>query len=270
MMQKRRLLSLTTLALVSLTLLHCSSVSSLFVSDADEERLGAQFDAQLRADPKKYPLYNTSTANGAAVRAYVQAVFDKVASQVPADEKPAYSFKSVQIIADPATVNAFAVPGGYVYVYTGILLNVQNESELAAVLGHELTHVVHHHYRTQLAEQYGMQVLADMLGGDSSQVSQIAQSLLSLKFSRDDESDADQNGTVLVGRAGYNPMGIATFFQRMPSVGIDVLSDHPDSPTRVAAVTSQVNSTAWLKDLVTNGKTEQVDPGLAAIQARLR
>jgi len=212
-------------------------VGGLFVSEQDEMKLGAQFDAELRKNPAKYPL-----SNDAAMTAYVQGVFDQIHQAMPASEVPSYGFKKVQLINDPATANAFAVPGGYIYVYTGILKSMDDESELAAVLGHEITHVTHHHYRNQLAKNLGIQTLLSQLGGDSSQVSAVVQSLLALKISRDDEADADKNGTLLAGNAtpNWSPLGVAHFFSRIPSTGISILSDHPDNGDRVAAVEAQV------------------------------
>ncbi|MEN9355134.1 MAG: hypothetical protein RL318_2459, partial [Fibrobacterota bacterium] len=177
---------------------------------------------------------------------------------IPASEMPGYSFQKVQLIDRPDVVNAFAVPGGYVYVFTGTLKAMENESELAAVLGHEITHVTHHHYRDQLAKQYGLQTLVSMLEGDSSSVSQIAQSLLNLKHSRDDEFDADKGATSLAGDAGWNPLGVANFFARMGGSGIDWLLTHPDSKDRVDAVTAQVKESAVLSALAWSDAAKSV------------
>ncbi|MEN9353354.1 MAG: hypothetical protein RL318_679 [Fibrobacterota bacterium] len=244
---KSRFLFLLSLTVMSMSLSQCSCsdvMGSMFVSEADEVRLGAQFDADLRANPSEYPLYTDP-----AMTSYVQGIFDDIVAQIPKDEKPGYSFQKVQLIDQPEVVNAFAVPGGYIYVYTGILKAMENESELAAVIGHEVTHVTHHHYRDQLAKQYGVQTLVTMLGGDSSSVSAVAQSLLALKFSRDDEFDADKGGTKLAGAAGWNPLGVATFFSRMGSSTIDWLSTHPASSERVTEVNKLVESDANLKAL---------------------
>lgn len=238
---KSRLWFLLSLMVMSMSLSQCSCsdvVGSMFVSEEDEMRLGAQFDADLKKNPSKYPL-----STNAAMTAYVQKVFDDIQAAIPSDEKPGYGFKKVQLIEDGATANAFAVPGGYIYVYTGILKSMDDEAELAAVLGHEITHVTHHHYRNQLAKQYGVQTLLSMLGGDSSQVSAVAQGLLALKFSRDDEYDADKGGTLLAGTAGWNARGVATFFERMPTTGMpDVLSTHPDAGDRVVEIYKYIRS----------------------------
>lgn len=245
---KSRLWFILSLMVMSMSLSQCSCsdvVGSMFVSEEDEMRLGAQFDADLKKNPSKYPL-----SNDAAMTAYVQKVFDDIQGAIPSEEKPGYGFKKVQLIEDAATANAFAVPGGYVYVYTGILKSMDDEAELAAVLGHEITHVTHHHYRNQLAKQYGVQTLISMLGGDSGQVSTVAQSLLALSFSRQDEYDADKGGTLLAGTAGWNARGVATFFERMPTTGMPaVFSTHPDPGDRVVEIYKYIRSVPTLAAL---------------------
>lgn len=261
---KSRFVFLLSMLVMSMSLSQCSCsdvVGSMFVSEADEQRLGAQFDKDLRNNPSKYPL-----SKDAAMKAYVQKVFDDIKAQVPKDEMPGYGFKAVELIDDPKTANAFAVPGGYVYVYTGILKAMDDEAELAAVIGHEITHVTHHHYRNQLAKQYGVQTLVTLLGGDSTMVSSVAQGLLSLKFSRDDEYDADKGGTLLAGNAGWNARGVATFFERMPTTGMpEVLSTHPDSEDRVVAIYKYIRSVpslaaqTWTDDANTVFRTTNLD-----------
>jgi beta-barrel assembly-enhancing protease len=249
---RSRLFRVLPLLVMSMSLSQCSCsdiVGAMFVSEADELRLGQQFDADLRANHTEYPLYTSD----ASVGLYVQDVFNKVVAGIPKDEMPtSYSFQKIQMIDKDTVVNAFAVPGGYIYVYTGLIKALKNENELAGVLAHEITHVTHHHYRNQLAEQYGIQTLVSMLTGSNSQVSAVATTLIGLKLSRDDESDADKNGTAIIGSSlvGYNPLGIATFFERQGNSGsILWLSTHPDNATRVTAVKAQVNADANLKAL---------------------
>lgn len=225
------------------------TTGSLLVSDQDEYVIGQQFDANLRADATKYPLYNLSARSHQTVKDYVDGVMKKVLDQVPTSERPSYFDKFKVTIIDAPEINAFAVPGGGVYVYTGILDTLRNEAELAAILAHEITHVVHHHYRVLLAQQYGVQAIVNAVGGDSSGLSRIATGLLALKFSRVHETDSDKNGTLLSGKAGYNPLGVADFFKRMPEGTLEVLSDHPSNSARVDAVTQQVKASTELAAL---------------------
>lgn len=234
------------------------TIGALFVSDADEVKIGQQFDADLRAHPSEYPLYNTNSANHQRVKAYVDSVVRNILAQVPASERPAYYGNFQVTLIDKNVVNAFAVPGGFVYVYTGIIDSLKNESELAAILGHEMTHVIHHHYRTLLAEQFGIDFILRGVGGDSSALSSVAKGLLTLKLTRDHEADADQNGTILAGAAQYNPLGVADFFARMPEGSLEILSDHPSNQSRVEAVTAQVKASQSLSALAWSDQAKTI------------
>ena len=109
------------------------TTGSLLVTDQDEYVIGQQFDANLRADAAKYPLYNLSARSHQTVKDYVDGVMKKVLDQVPSSERPSYFDKFKVTIIDAPEINAFAVPGGGVYVYTGILDTLRNEAELAAI-----------------------------------------------------------------------------------------------------------------------------------------
>jgi predicted Zn-dependent protease len=129
---------------------------------------------------------------------------------------------------------------------------MQDESELVGVIGHEIAHVTRHHYRDALVKQAGLSLLVQALIGDDAGaitqlVAQSFASLASLSVSRNNESESDTYGTRYAADVGRNPMGIAKFFQRMNSQGIEILSTHPKSDTRVEDVTRQVNGNTTLK-----------------------
>ena len=147
----------------------------LLVSESDEARLGAEFNAHLRSDPaakKEYPVFVANTPERKAFQDYVLGLAREVYAAVPKSEKPDYPFTFTLIDAD--VQNAFAVPGGYVYIYTGIIKSMKDESELVGVLGHEIAHVTRHHYRDALAKQAGLSVLLQVLvGDDAGQLTQV-------------------------------------------------------------------------------------------------
>ncbi|MBK9576372.1 MAG: M48 family metalloprotease [Fibrobacterota bacterium] len=223
------------------------------LSEDDELRLGTEFDTQLRSNPEnaaEYPIYAPTTTDKQAFRIYVEETFQSVYSAIPKSERPAYPFKVVIIEKDVA--KAFAVPGGYVYVYTGIINKADNESELAGVLAHEMAHITKHHYRDAVMKQAGFSNLLDALLGESASglsktVASMFGNLTQLKAGLENEHEADATGTRYLGDSRRNPTGIATFFASMPSSGIDWLGTHPASSDRVKAVNSLVGSESAIR-----------------------
>ncbi len=153
--------------------------------------------------------------------------------------------------------NAFCMPGGKIVVYEGLLPVTQNEASLAIVLGHEIAHAVAKHSAEQISkkirQQYGTQiggaVLGQVVGSDAANVAAtIAQqgfNLANLKYSRDDESEADHMGLIFAAMAGYNPETAVSFWQRMAASSnsgnqSDFLSDHPSDAKRIAAIEREI------------------------------
>ena len=161
--------------------------------------------------------------------------------------------------------NAWCMPGGKVAVYTGILPLAQNEAGLATVVGHEIAHAVSRHANErasqQLAASYGGQVLGGLLGSNPSAASQVfglavgigTQGAL-LKFSRDQESEADRMGLIFMALAGYNPNEALNFWSRMSAQSKsnppEILSTHPSDQTRVN------NIRKWMPEAMTYYKPQ--------------
>jgi len=255
----RNPLILMPLLVVAMSLQQCSCsdiMGPLFVSEEDEVRLGTEFNQQLLAKSDSFPVFNANTQARVALKNYLDSLFRVVHDRVPESERTGYHDQFHFTIIDADVENAFAVPGGYVYVYTGILKSMNSESELIGVLGHEMAHVTRHHYRDALANQVGISVLVDALAGGGGALSQLVGnvfgSMMALKVSRDNEAEADEFGTRYLGNTVRHPLGIAEFFARMGSRGLSWFSTHPDPGDRTAAVTSQVNGDANLKRLVQN------------------
>jgi predicted Zn-dependent protease len=160
----------------------------------------------------------------------------------------AYTFH----VVDSDEVNAFAVPGGYLYVNRGLIEAADSESELAGVLGHEIGHVVGRHSARQMTQQLGLAVIASMaLGEDPGLIAQLTAQILATgaitSYSRDMESEADGYGVQELYDAGIDPNGLATFFDKLVAMrggeGGGTLekffSTHPDPGARASAVRSQ-------------------------------
>lgn len=152
-------------------------------------------------------------------------------------------------------INAFALPGGYIYVNRATLESAQDEAQLAGVLAHEEGHVVLRHGTHQLSEsvlaEKPLEMLGSLVGQDDSFISRLlqfgiglgAQSIL-LHNSRGMEAQADTEGVYILYQAGYDPRGLARFFetieQKHPQQTLQFLSDHPDPGNRIKAVEEEV------------------------------
>lgn len=153
-------------------------------------------------------------------------------------------------------VNAFCMPGGKIVVYEGLLPYTQNDAQLAIVLGHEIAHAVAKHSAEQLSKQQNQQIGTSILGtvlnstvgngvGDvASQVAGTYFSFRNLKYSRDNESEADHIGLIFAAMAGYDPREAIPFWKRMQQGGNsnqnDLFSDHPSDAKRIAALEKEM------------------------------
>ncbi|MBX7257601.1 MAG: M48 family metalloprotease [Candidatus Hydrogenedentes bacterium] len=186
--------------------------------------------------------------NDPAIQAYVREIGARIAKQSPRTDVP-YKFT---VIDNPKTVNAFALPGGHMYIYTGLMKLCANEAELASVMGHEIAHVAAHHHGESMTRQYGYSLIASLILGDSPSanaelMAQIVGSLGESKFSRTQENEADRMGMDFLFRAGYKPEAMVTFMEKMnASEGggsggglLKYLSSHPPTPERIAALQAQ-------------------------------
>jgi len=236
--------------------------AKVFIPPDQERQLGLQVGreietkSKLLADPE--------------VVAYVTNLGRRVAVSSPNPDKWQFTFK---VIDDPKTVNAFAIPGGSIYVYTGLLKSARDEAEVAGVIGHEIAHVTSRHVARRMVETYGLQTIASVaLGENPGMLEQIVAGLLVqgtlLKNSRDDESEADHKGVAAVSRSGYDPRGLADFFQvlkasegNVPSI-LSFLSDHPATEDRIQAIQADIRQ----KNL---GGKERNPQALQAIQKRI-
>ena len=167
------------------------------------------------------------------------------------------------LVIDEKDVNAFSLPGGYVYVNSGLLKFVRTDDELAGVLAHEITHAAHHHIQSLSHEQSKMntEMIAGLLAAIVAHVStrdianiaagaQYTQmGILNTKYSQAAERDADHGGTLLLQKAGYNPVAMMTFMQRLsdiesrsPKIEMGILMDHPYTTERVGLIGAELTA----------------------------
>jgi Zn-dependent protease with chaperone function len=143
-------------------------------------------------------------------------------------------------------INAFCMPGGKIAFFTGIIDKLRlSDDEIAMIMGHEMAHALREHSREQLAKNsatsLGISLGAQLLGlGDlGNYAARLGGQLLSLRFSRNDENDADLVGLEIAARAGYNPQAAVTLWEKMGNAtgsnanGLSFLSTHPSGPERI-------------------------------------
>lgn len=179
------------------------------ISLEEEWQLGAQLSQEIARQVR----FN----NDPQVNAYVRNLGQRIVAQTPApfNQLP-WQFHVVQ----DDSINAFAIPGGHIYVHTGLIKNSDNASELAGVIAHEISHVTARHSTEQISRQYGLQILAGLvLGQNPGQMAQIAAQIVAggalARFSRQAEEEADERGIQAMAAAGYNPIGMATMFEEL-------------------------------------------------------
>jgi predicted Zn-dependent protease len=193
----------------------------------------------------------------------LQAISHKIIPHVVKWNEQAKGWKwEVNVIGSPQ-INAFCMPGGKIAFFLGILEKLQlTDDEVAMVMGHEMAHALREHARARLAKTrltgLGAQALSSLLGlGDLGQAGLNAGAqLLTLKFSRGDESEADLVGMELAARAGYDPRAGITLWQKMSAAAKRAppqwLSTHPASAKRVADMKSQMDRVLPLYARATN------------------
>jgi len=232
---------------------NCSMIvdtsSRLLIKDTDEWELGEEFHSQLLDSNHIYKVFqHNDDPDKKNLVTYINSVFQTVLNAVPMEERPDYFDNFTLTIIDDDVINAFAVPGGKIYLYTGIIKALENESELAGILGHEISHVTLHHYRKQAVEQAMVSIVINAVAGkeNGALTEFIANSFLSLaaaKVSRKDELEADQYGTKYLYNSKRDPYGISSFFEREKDApGVLVwLSSHPNPSERVDEIKKYVS-----------------------------
>lgn len=214
-----------------------------FFSKEQDVQLGREAAAEIEKQ--------VAIVSNPEVHNYVNRIASKLVAQPEADKYP-YTFKVVY----DKSINAFALPGGAAFVHTGLITAAENEAQIAGVVAHEISHIALRHGTSQVTKANATQLLAGlggaMLGGGMlGQLAQIGAGLgansLLMKFSRGAETDADLLGARMMAKAGYDPVEMATFFQKLEEeekrTGRSTpqfLSDHPSPGNRVKAVSAEV------------------------------
>ncbi|HWA33400.1 MAG TPA: M48 family metallopeptidase [Cyclobacteriaceae bacterium] len=248
----------TIVVLATLIILYACSTVPLtgrkqlnLVSNAEIIPMASQeYDSVIRKGPLSRDAQQTDMVKRVGVRIQ-HAVEEYMAQQNLSSELAGFDWK-FNLIDDPKTVNAWCMPGGKVAFYTGILPICKDETGVAIVMGHEVSHAIANHGRERMSqgmlEQLGMNTLSALMGSNPTAGKQLlfqavgaGTQLGMLKFSRQDESEADHLGLIFMSLAGYDPNQAPIFWQRMADQSggqspPEFLSTHPSDQTRIKAL----------------------------------
>lgn len=174
-----------------------------------------------------------------------------------------YYFK----VIDKEEVNAFAVPGGYIYVYTGLLKILSSEAELAGVLAHEVSHIVARHSMKHLQLALGIGVVGALIAGDAKLMQKavaIVSNLIMKGYSRKDEFEADEFGAYYLGKAGYDPKGLVGALKKLKKLEktpsnklLTLLSTHPPVGDRIKRLNKKIKKWKFKQKYENNAKEYQ-------------
>lgn len=277
-MKRIKILALS--AMVTLALASCGTSQTVPVTGRTH-RISVSDEQVLSLSNQEYTKYMASAkkSTDAANTAMVQRVGRRLANAVEtylknngyANDLKNYSWE-FNLVQD-GSANAFCMPGGKIVVYEGLLPYTRNETGLAIVLGHEIAHAVAKHSAEQLSKQQNQQIGTNILGNVLNQavgsgVGDIASSVAgqyfsfrNLKYSRDNETEADYMGLIFAAMAGYDPQEAIPFWKRM-SAGTstgksDIFSDHPSDEKRIAALQKEMpTALKYYKPVVTTTTTK--------------
>jgi beta-barrel assembly-enhancing protease len=228
---------LTLSLLLSFLFISCSDDGSInLYTVQDDVALGRQLDSSIKANKDEYPAYYANPASQ-----YVQDIVNQITQSPLVKYRTIFPFKTL-IIYNDSVVNAFATPGGYIYVYTGLMKFLDNEGTLAGILAHEIAHAELRHATKRMTKAYGIQLLLSIvLGNNPSQLEQIGANLFAgltlMKNSRDDEYEADEYSFKYLQSSKWYPGSIKFFFDKVKAnenkFFLEVLlSTHPLSQDR--------------------------------------
>ncbi len=211
------------------------------ISIEEEWEMGRQFEVELA---QELPLSNDPVVND-----YVERIGRLLVSQTEMADLDWRFY----VVEEPE-VNAFNVPGGLVYVYSGLIREAGSAAELVGVIGHELGHGIARHGTERLSRQYGLAVLAQaVLGEDPGLIQQIVAEIVAVgaisQFSRSQEFEADEIGVHLMSGGGYHPQGMVALLERLlelrerePGAVERFFATHPDVSDRIDRVEDQIGA----------------------------
>ena len=231
----------------------------LFPVSKDKE-LGAQVASQINNDKENYPILDrNSSAKADSAYAYLEAMTDLILQS--GEVRHADNFLWELKIIDQDVLNAFAAPGGYIYVYTGLIKFLNSADDLAGVMGHEIAHADQRHSISQMQKTLGVQfLLSAALGEDPNVVGQVLGQVVGAAagatFSQSDEKESDEKSVEYLAKTQFACNGAATFFEKLTAAEdgsqsssiTDFFSTHPNPGNRVQAINAKATELSCSTD----------------------
>lgn len=216
----------------------------VFGPEQDVE-LGKMSAQSLTEDPEEYPVLPESEYPEAY--RHLRRIVGGIIGSPEIQYRDLFAYDQMKIINRDDVLNAFCTPGGYIYVYTGLIKYLDREDHLAGVLGHEIAHAEKRHGSLRLQKEYGAKALTNFLlltvpiSASDYINAKILKDLIGLSYSRDQEAQADEHSVRYLSTSDYACDGTAGFFIKLREAGDDVgipeiLSDHPDTGSRVREI----------------------------------
>jgi len=212
------------------------------LSTEEEIELGKQMSLEVEKQEK--------VLEDQDIQAYVDRIGKRLTRVAPRKDVT-YSF---EVVNNPDVVNAFSLPGGFMYIYTGLMKICTNEAELASVMGHEMGHVAGRHHGESMTRQYGYDMLMSVLlgkkpGGAGQMVKELLNVVRANRFSRENEREADEVGMEILFCAGYDPEAMLTFMNKLLDIErregrtnlLPIFASHPATQERMRRLAYLVN-----------------------------
>jgi beta-barrel assembly-enhancing protease len=238
------------MAALTLAVSGCGALGGVNLISVEEEwEMGRQFEEEIA---RELPLSDDPVVQGYVTR---------IGEELVARSEMAELDWRFYVVEEPEEINAFNVPGGLVYVYSGLILEADSAAELIGVMGHEVAHGVARHGTERLSQQFGLAVLAELvLGQDPGMIQQIVAQIVGAgaiaRFSQSQEFEADDMGVQLMTDAGYDPQGMVVLLERLlelqqrdPGTVERLFATHPGVGDRIERIESQIAELEGTGDL---------------------
>ncbi|MBL0911471.1 MAG: M48 family metalloprotease [Bacteroidia bacterium] len=205
----------------------------------DDIKLGREMRDEILNNTVEYKIWSREKHPDAYL--YLDSLRNEIMRSGKVEYRDAFDWE-LYIIKDNGVENAFCLPGGYIFVYTGLVQGMKSEDELAGVLAHEIAHADRRHSTAALTKEYGVGILLSIiLGEDYEMVSRLVGSMISLEYSRDNEKEADRKSVEYLCNTRFDAAGSARYFKKLSEDDgeqevPEFVSTHPSHENRVSLI----------------------------------